>query len=56
MDPVNRSDRYLTQIAIGPPDFTLLKEREAIKHVFDSEERKVRIPHAMYTFDRYNES
>ncbi|CCI45274.1 unnamed protein product [Albugo candida] len=40
VDPVNRSDRYLTQIAIGPPDFTLLKEREAIKHVFDSEERK----------------
>nr|CCA22316.1 myosin heavy chain kinase putative [Albugo laibachii Nc14] len=27
-------------LAVGPPDFALLKEREAIKHVFDSEERK----------------
>lgn len=25
-----------------PPDFTLLRERDAIKHIFDSEQRMVR--------------
>lgn len=41
------TDLIMTDLPIvyrPPPDFTLLRTRNAIKHVFDSEQRKVRRP------------
>lgn len=50
MNPVHvaiakATDLIMTDLPIvyrEPPDFTLLRERDAIKHIFDSEQRKVR--------------
>lgn len=40
------TDLLMTDLPIvyrEPPDFTLLRERDAIKHIFDSEQRMVRM-------------